>query len=161
MAGRTRIADEPVDASGFRFAVAVSQFNEDITLRLLDGARDCLSACKVRDEDIEVLSVPGAFELPLACKTLAEAGRFDAVVALGCVIRGETPHFQYISTETSRGLMDAMLATGVPIAFGVLTTDNVEQAEARAGGGRNKGYEAARTAVDMAALIRAVRGPRG
>jgi 6,7-dimethyl-8-ribityllumazine synthase len=136
-----------------RVAVVVAQFHEDITKRLLEGARDGLADCGVREGNVEVHSVPGAFELPLACKRLAESGRVDGVVALGCVIRGETPHFDYVAGESARGLMDVMLATGVPIAFGVLTTDDMAQAEARAGGESNKGYDAAQTAVEMAKLV--------
>lgn len=155
MAGRMRTPDAPLDASGFRFAVVVAEFNAEITERLLEGARRCLAESKVRDEDIEVYWVPGSFELPLSCAALAETGRFDAVVALGCVVRGETPHFDYVAAEAARGIMDATLESQTPIAFGVLTTEDFAQAEARAGGPHgNKGYDAARTAIEMAAFMR-------
>jgi 6,7-dimethyl-8-ribityllumazine synthase len=157
VAGSTKHPDAPVDASGLRFAIVVSRFHEDITRRLLEGAREAFSRCKVADEGVFATWVPGAFELPLACRTLARTGRFDAVVALGCVIRGDTPHFDYVAGECARGLMAAMLETDVPMAFGVLTTDDVAQAEARAGGESNKGYDAAMTAAETALSLRELR----
>jgi 6,7-dimethyl-8-ribityllumazine synthase len=153
-----RQVDPPVPlraAAGARFALVVSRFNEAITSRLATGARAALVAAGAADADIELLHVPGAFELPQAARRLAETGRFDAVACLGCVIRGETPHFEYISAAVAHGLMAAAGETGVPMAFGVLTTDTWEQAEARAGDGRdNKGFEAAAAALEMAALFR-------
>jgi len=146
-------------AAGARFALIVSRFNEAITMSLRDGARAALAEAGAPDEHVSVYIVPGAFELPQAARCVAESGRFDAVICLGCVIRGETPHFEYISAAVAHGLMSASGETGVPIAFGVLTTDSWEQAEARAGAGRdNKGFEAAAAALDMAALFRSVRG---
>ena len=146
-------------ADGSRFALIVSRFNDAITSKLRDGARSALREAGARDEHVSVYMVPGAFELPQAARCLAESGRFDAIVCLGCVIRGETPHFEYISTAVAHGLMAAAGETGVPIAFGVLTTDSWEQAEVRAGDGRdNKGFEAAAAALDMAALFKSVRG---
>ena len=146
------------DARGFRFALVVSRFNETVTGRLRDGALAALTQAGAAQPDVEILSVPGAFELPQAARCAAETGRFDAVVCLGCVIRGETPHFQYIADAVAHGLMAAAGETGVPMAFGVLTTDNREQAEARAGDGRdNKGFEAAAAAIEMAALFRRLR----
>lgn len=153
MAGSRKTPKTRVDGSALRVAVVVAQFHEEITSRLLDGARDALVDYRVPEDQIEVRWVPGAFELPLMCKQLAESGRVDAIVALGCVIRGETPHFEYVAGEAARGLMDAMLSTGVPMAFGVLTTEDTAQAEARAGGESNKGYDAAQTAVEMAKLL--------
>jgi 6,7-dimethyl-8-ribityllumazine synthase len=148
-------------AAGARFALIVSRFNHAITDRLREGARAALKAAGAAESDVESLVVPGAFELPQAARCAAEAGRFDAVVCLGCVIRGETPHFEYISAAVAHGLMAAAAETGVPMAFGVLTTDTWEQAEARAGGGRdNKGFEAAAAALEMSALFRALRQPR-
>ena len=142
-------------AAGYRFAIVVSRFNESITGALRDGARAALAEAGVASGDIEELQVPGAFELPQAARRAAETARFDAVVCLGCVIRGETPHFEYISSAVAQGIMDAAGETGVPIAFGVLTTDNEEQAEERAGAGReNKGWEAAAAAMEMARLFR-------
>jgi 6,7-dimethyl-8-ribityllumazine synthase len=145
-------------ASGARFAVVVSRFNDPITSRLTAGARAALTEAGAGDGDVTVLTVPGAFELPQAARAAAATGRFDAVVCLGCVIRGETPHFEYISAAVAHGVMTASGDTGVPMAFGVLTTDSWEQAEARAGDGRdNKGFEAAAAALEMAALYRGLR----
>lgn len=155
VSGRMRTPDSDLDASRFRFAVVVSEFNEEVTSRLLDGARECFA--KYRAAAVTEHWVPGAFELPIAAQLLAETGRYEAVVCLGCVIRGETPHFQFISAECARGIQQAMLATGVPIAFGVLTTDTTAQAEARAGGALgNKGWDAALTAIQMASFAQAV-----
>ena len=142
-------------AAGYRFAVIVSRFNESITDALRDGARAALAEAGVAPSDIEELQVPGAFELPQAARCAAETGRFDAIVCLGCVIRGATPHFEYISSAVAHGIMDAAGETGVPMAFGVLTTDNEAQAAERAQPGRdNKGWEAAAAAIDMARLFR-------
>ena len=156
-----RQVDAPVPltaAAGARFAVVVSRFNEAITGKLSEGARRALREAGAGDEQVEVVMVPGAFELPQAALCVAETGRFDAIVCLGCVIRGETPHFEYICAAAAHGLMKASRETGVPMAFGVLTTDTWEQAEARAGDGRdNKGFEAAAAALEMAALFRALR----
>jgi 6,7-dimethyl-8-ribityllumazine synthase len=142
-------------AAGFRFAIVYSRFNDAITSRLRDAARAALREAQARDEDVEIVSVPGAFELPQAARCLAETGRFDAVICLGCVIRGATPHFEYISSSVAHAMQTAAGDTGVPIAFGVLTTDTWQQAEERAGGGRdNKGFEAAAAAIEMAQLFR-------
>jgi len=142
-------------AAGYRFAIVFSRFNDAITERLRDGARAALHEAGAGPDDVEVASVPGAFELPQAARCLAETGRFDAIVCLGCVIRGATAHFEYISSSVAHGIQDASAETGVPIAFGVLTTDTWEQAEERAGGGRdNKGFEAAAAAIEMAQLFR-------
>jgi 6,7-dimethyl-8-ribityllumazine synthase len=147
-----------VAASDARFALIVSRFNDTITSRLAAGARAALLEAGAADEQITTLTVPGAFELPQAARGAGETGRFEAIVCLGCVIRGETPHFEYISSAVAHGLMDASGETGVPIAFGVLTTDTWEQAEARAGAGRdNKGFEAAAAALEMVALFRTLR----
>jgi 6,7-dimethyl-8-ribityllumazine synthase len=147
-------------AGGYRFALVVSRFNEGITRALGDGARAALVEAGAAQGDLEELEVPGAFELPQAARRAAETGRFDAVICLGCVIRGETPHFEYISSAVTHGIMEAAGATGVPIAFGVLTTDTQAQAEARARPGRdNKGREAAAAAIEMAALFRRLGRP--
>ena len=136
----------------------VSRFNEAITSRLLAGVRAALAQAGAAEADVAVFTVPGAFELPQAARAAAEGGRFDAVVCVGCVIRGETPHFDYISSAVAQGLMDASGDTGVPMAFGVLTTDTWEQAEVRAADGPgNKGFEAAAAALEMAALFRSLR----
>jgi 6,7-dimethyl-8-ribityllumazine synthase len=139
---------------GKRFALAVSRFNELVTEQLLDGAQACLRHHGVADEDIDVAWVPGAWELPPAAKRLALSDRYAGVVALGCVIRGETPHFDYVAGEASRGLADIALAATVPVTFGVLTTETLEQAMARAGGrDGNKGWDAALSALEMADLF--------
>ena len=146
-------------AGNARFALVVSRFNEAITSRLLDGARAALVEAGAASDRIAVYMVPGAFELPQAARCAAETGQYEAIVCLGCVIRGETPHFEYISAAVAHGLMEASGETGVPMAFGVLTTDTWEQAEARAGEGRdNKGFEAAAAALEMADLFNSVRG---
>ena len=142
-------------AEGGRRAVGVvvSRFNGDITTKLLDGALAELSAAGVRQEAITIMVVPGAFELPLAATALAKTRRFACIVALGCVIRGDTPHFDYVSSEAASGLQLAALETGVPVSFGVLTLDRVDQAEARVG----KGAEAVRSALEMADLFAHLR----
>jgi 6,7-dimethyl-8-ribityllumazine synthase len=148
----------PAGAAGFRFALVVSQFNDGITSKLSAGARAALVAAGAAAGEIEEYDVPGAYELPQAARAVAETGRFDAVVALGCVIRGETPHFDYICAAVAHGLMAAAADTGVPMSFGVLTTDNEAQAAARAGDGPdNKGFEAAAAAIEMARLFRELR----
>jgi 6,7-dimethyl-8-ribityllumazine synthase len=147
------------DAAGCRFAVIVSHFNEEITAGLLQGARAVLEEASVSGDDITVVHVPGAFELPVAALRAAESGRFDAVICLGCLIKGETMHFEYIAAATAHGIMDASQATGIPMAFGVLTTLTDEQAMDRSGEGPdNKGREAALAAVQMATLFRHMDG---
>ena len=148
-------------AAGCRFAIVVSRFNPEITDGLLTGAREALTEADVSDDDVAVVRVPGAFELPLTAQRLAESGRFDAVVCLGCLIKGDTMHFEYIAEAATRGIVDVNLATGVPVTFGVLTTLTDEQAEVRSRpGSGNKGREAAQAAVEMATLLRAIdRGP--
>jgi 6,7-dimethyl-8-ribityllumazine synthase len=141
-------------AAGLRFAVVVSRYNDFVTDRLQAGALAALSAAGAAAADITVVRVPGAFEIPLAAQHAGEAGRFDAVVCLGCLIRGETPHFDFIASAVAHGLTEAAAATGVPMAFGVLTTNSVEEALARAvEGPGNKGHEAAMAAVQMAEVV--------
>ena len=147
-----------LDSAGLRIAVVVSRFNEVITSRLLAGARSALERHGVRDDDVDVAWVPGAFELPIAARRLAESRRYDAVVCLGAIIRGETPHFEYIAAEAARGIADIARDTGVPAIFGVLTPNTLEQALERAGGkAGNKGYDAAVSAIEMASLMRQLR----
>ena len=142
-------------ASGCRFALVVSRFNEEITESLLKGARQALAEASVRDADITVMRVPGAFEIPVTALRAAETGHFDAVICIGCVIKGETMHFEYIAGTVCQAIADAASATGVPIALGVLTTLTEAQAVARAADGpENKGREAALAAVEMATLFR-------
>jgi 6,7-dimethyl-8-ribityllumazine synthase len=153
-------ADSPnfqeLDASGLNFAILVARFNGAITEKLLAGAREAFTKCGAKSQ--QVFYVPGAFELPFAAKKLAARGDFDAIVALGAVIRGETPHFDYVAGEAAKGIAHASAETGVPVAFGVLTTNTVEQAIDRAGGkGGNKGFDAAMTAIEMANLMRTLR----
>ena len=141
-------------AAGFRFALVVSKYNDFVTDRLQAGALAALSAAGVTPADVTVLRVPGAFEIPLAAQHAAESGRFDAVVCLGCLIRGETSHFEFIASAVAHGLTTAAAATGIPMAFGVLTTNSVEEALARAGDGPgNKGHEAAVAAIEMADVV--------
>jgi 6,7-dimethyl-8-ribityllumazine synthase len=143
------------DATAFRFAVIVARFNETITDSLRDAAAAALKEAGA--SSVQILAVPGAFEIPQAARAAAESGRFDAIVCLGCIVRGETPHFEYIASAVAHGITDAAGDTGVPMAFGVLTTDTVEQAAARSGpGADNKGREAAAAAIEMAALYRAI-----
>jgi 6,7-dimethyl-8-ribityllumazine synthase len=152
------LAEGNLDASGFKFAVICARFNDFITDRLLAGALDALKRSGASAEHIEVVTVPGSWELPLAAKTLAAGKRHDAIIALGAVIRGETPHFDHVAAQAANGLAQAQLETGIPIAFGVLTTNTLEQAIDRAGGKNgNKGYDAARTAIEMADLLRRLR----
>jgi len=139
--------------AGFRFAVVVSRYNDFVTDRLQAGALGALAKAGVSTDDITVVRVPGAFEIPVAAQHAAETGRYDAVVCLGCVIRGETPHFEYIAAAVANGLTAAAAATGIPMAFGVLTTNSIEEAIARAGEGpSNKGWEAAAAAIEMAGV---------
>ncbi len=148
------------DASGLRFAVVVSRFNHLISARLLDGALDELRRRGAADDDVHVAWVPGAYEIPLAARTLAASGRYDAVVTLGVVIRGGTPHFDYVCRAATDGVLEAARVTGVPVTFGVLTCDDVDQALARAPEGEgNKGREVALAAVEMARLAPALEKP--
>jgi 6,7-dimethyl-8-ribityllumazine synthase len=149
------------NADGCRFAIVVSRFNEEITSGLLAGAREALAGAGARDEHVAVVHVPGAFEIPVASMRLARTGDYDAVIALGCLIKGDTMHFEYIASAAAQGIMDVSTATGVPVAFGVLTAMTDEQAEARSAPGEaNKGAEAARAAVEMARLFRGLAGSR-
>ncbi|MCD8370856.1 MAG: 6,7-dimethyl-8-ribityllumazine synthase [Clostridiales bacterium] len=138
-----------------RVGIIVSRFNEFITSKLLGGALDGLTRLGVEDDDIETAWVPGAFEIPLIAKKMADSGKYDAVIALGSVIRGSTSHYEYVCAEVSKGIAQVSLASGVPVLFGVLTTENIEQAIERAGSkAGNKGFECAQDAVEMVNLIR-------
>lgn len=140
-----------------KVAIVASRFNEFITAKLLSGAMDGLVRHDVREEDVDVAWVPGAFEIPLIAKKLAECGRYDAVICLGAVIRGATSHYDYVCSEVSKGIAQVSLATGVPVLFGVLTTDTIEQAVERAGTkAGNKGFDCATSAIEMVNLIRAI-----
>jgi 6,7-dimethyl-8-ribityllumazine synthase len=146
----------PLDGRGMRIAVVCGRFNDVITLRLLDGTRRGLTELGVEDRDVTVEWVPGSFEIPFAAKQMAQSGRFDAVICLGAVIRGETSHYDFVAGECARGITEVQLSTGVPVMFGVLTTENDDQALARSEGpgGHNVGEECARTAVEMITLAR-------
>jgi 6,7-dimethyl-8-ribityllumazine synthase len=156
---RSETVQPKLDASGLRFAVVVSRFNNFITERLLSGAMDALKKSGVAKADIEIVEVPGAFELPLTAKKLAAKGEYDALIAIGCVIRGETSHYDYVCSETARGLQLAQMDTGVPIIFCVLTCETQEQAIARAGGDHgNKGFDSGLAAIEMARLSQKLSG---
>ncbi len=143
--------------TGLKVAIVVSRFNELLSGRLLSGARDGLVRHGVADDDIDVAWVPGAFEIPLLAEKLARSGRYDAVLALGVVIRGGTPHFEYVAAEVSKGVAKVTLDTGVPVMFGVITADTIEQAVERAGTkAGNKGWEAAEGAIEMANLLKSM-----
>lgn len=144
-------------AEGLKFALVVSRFNDFISNRLLSGALDALTRKGAREEDLTIYMVPGAFEIPLVAKHLAVTKQFDAVICLGAVIRGATPHFDYVAAEVSKGIANASLETGMPIIYGVLTTDTLEQAIERAGSkAGNKGFAAAEAAIEMADLLRQI-----
>lgn len=146
------------DATGMRFGVVVAKFNQFVTSKLLSCCLEGLSKHGVKEPDVEVVRVPGAFEIPLAARMLAKSGRFDAVICLGAVIRGDTPHFDYISAEASRGIGQAALDSEVPIIFGVLTTETVAQAIERAEPSKfNRGGEAAKSAIEMATVMRQLK----
>ncbi len=148
-----------LSAAGLHFGIVVSQFNSFITDRLLAGALDALRRAGAEEHQIEIVRVPGSFEIPLAAKKLAVAGRCDAIVCVGCILRGETAHFDYVASETARGIQLAQLDTGVPMAFCVLTCDTLEQAIDRAGlKSGNKGYDAGLGAIEMASLSRKLSG---
>lgn len=141
-------------ASGKKFVIVASRFNEFITSKLIGGAVDCLKRHEAEDANIELVWVPGAFEIPLACKKLASSGKYDAIIALGAVIRGATSHYDYVCSEVSKGVASVSLEKEIPVAFGVVTTENIEQAIERAGTkAGNKGWDAAMTAIEMANLI--------
>jgi len=150
-----------VVATGCRFAIVVSRFNEDITAGLLSGARSTLVDAGVRDEDVTVIHVPGAFEIPVAALHAAQEGHVDAVICLGCLIKGDTMHFEYIAEAAAHGIMNVSVSTGVPVAFGVLTAMTDEQAVVRSAPGEgNKGREAALAAIEMATLFKRLGGHR-
>jgi len=141
-------------AEGRKFSIVVSRFNDFITERLVGGALDALMRCGGRDEDIELVKVPGAFEIPLLARKMAEKKKYDAIICLGAVIRGSTSHYDYVCAEASKGIAAASMDTGVPIIFGIVTTDTIEQAIERAGTkAGNKGWDAAMSAVEMANLM--------
>jgi 6,7-dimethyl-8-ribityllumazine synthase len=150
-----KVLEGQLAAQGLRFAIVVSRFNSLVTQRLLDGALDALRRHGADENAITVVYVPGSFEIPLAAKRLAQSGAFDAVICLGCIIRGDTPHFEYVASEAAKGIAQVALETSVPTIFGVVTADTLEQALERAGAkAGNRGFEAAMTAMEMANLMR-------
>jgi 6,7-dimethyl-8-ribityllumazine synthase len=155
----TRIIEGKPNGRGLRFALVVSRFNSVVTDKLLEGALQAMNKCGVAEEDVEVVRVPGSFEIPLTAKKLAQSGRFAGVVCLGAIIRGETPHWDYLAHAVAEAIAKATLESGVPLSLGVLTTDSRELALARAvPGGNNRGYDAAVTAIEMADLLRTLEG---
>ena len=144
-------------AKGLKFGIVVSRFNSFINDRLLEGAMDALHRSGAEEQDCSVVRVPGAFEIPLAAKKMVKTGRYDAIICLGCVIRGATPHYAYIATEVTKGIASLSLESEIPVAFGVLTTDTIEQAIERAGTKvGNKGFDAAMSAIEMANLLKEI-----
>jgi len=150
-----RVLEGQLSAEGLKFGIIVSRFNDFISSRLVEGAMDALSRHGATEEQVSVIKVPGAFEIPLTAKKLAESGRYDAVICLGAVIRGSTPHFDYVAAEVSKGIASVSLESSIPVTFGVLTTDNLEQAIERAGSkSGNKGYDVAMAAIEMVNLFK-------
>ena len=151
------VIEGKLDATGLKVGLAISRFNSFISERLLEGSIDALLRHGAEADNLDVVRVPGAFELPMATKKMVESGKYDAVICLGAVIRGATPHFDYVSAEVTKGIASVSLDAGIPVAFGVLTTDNIEQAVERAGSkSGNKGFEAAVTVIEMVNLFRSM-----
>lgn len=156
-----KVIEGHLDARGSRFAIVVARFNSAITERLLAGALDALARCGAGPDDVEVIRVPGSWEMPVTVKAIAAQRRHDAIIALGAVIRGDTPHFDYVAGQAASGLAQSAVDGDVPVAFGVLTTNTVEQAMDRAGlKSGNKGFDAAMTAIEMANLLRQLRAAK-
>ncbi|KUO59935.1 6,7-dimethyl-8-ribityllumazine synthase [bacterium BRH_c32] len=152
-----KVYEGVLSAKGLKFAIVVSRFNEMISSRLLSGSLDCLERHECDPEDIEIAWVPGSYEIPLVAKRLAQSEKYDAIICVGAVIRGGTPHFDYVANEVSKGVAHVALETDMPIIFGVLTTDSIEQAIERAGTkGGNKGWDAALSAIEMANLFKQI-----
>ncbi len=153
-----KVHEGKLDGRGLKFGLVVSRYNDFITRRLVDGCLDALVRHGVDDDDIEIAYVPGSFEIALAAQKMAESGRFDAVITLGAVIRGATAHFDYVAGQVARGVSTASMQTGVPIIFGVITTETIEQAIERAGTRlTNRGFEAGQSAIEMARVLQEIR----
>ena len=151
------IIEGKLSAEGLKFGIVVGRFNSFITERLLEGAIDCILRHGGSKENIEIVKVPGSFEIPLTAKKLAKSGKYDAVICLGAVIRGSTPHFDYVANEVTKGIAQVSLETEVPISYGILTTDTIEQAVERAGTKMgNKGFDAAMVAIEMANVLKSI-----
>ncbi len=152
-----KIIEGNLDAKGLKAALIVSRFNEFISKKLLEGALDCLIRHGASDSNLDIIWAPGSFEIPLVAKKAAQSGKYDAVVCLGAVIRGGTPHFEYVAAEASKGIASVSLETGIPVIFGILTTDSIEQAIERAGSkSGNKGWQAALSAIESVDLLKKV-----
>ena len=152
-----KVMEGMLRGEGKKFAIVVSRFNDFITSKLLDGALDCLTRHGVKDEDLSLVRVPGAFEIPLAAQKLAQSGKYDGVICLGAVIRGATTHYDYVCNEVSKGIAKVSLDTNIPVGFGIVTTENIEQAVERAGTkSGNKGYDTAMSVLEMADLFDAM-----
>jgi len=150
-----KIIEGELKAKGLKFGIVISRFNDFITSKLLDGAVDALLRHGAEEDDIDIFKVPGSFEIPMVAKKVALKGTYNAIICLGTVIRGATPHFEYIAAEVSKGIASASMETGLPIAFGIITSDTIEQAVERAGTkSGNKGWDAAITAIEMAQLLK-------
>lgn len=150
-----KVLEGKLTAQGLKFGIVAARFNEFITSKLVSGCEDCLLRHGAEADNITLAWVPGAYEIPMACKKMAESGKYDAVIALGCVIRGATPHFDYVCAEASKGIAQVSMQTGVPVAFGVLTTENIQQAVERAGTkAGNKGVDCAMAAIEMVNLFK-------
>lgn len=155
------VIEGSLQASGLRFAVVVARFNDFVAQRLLEGARDALVRTGGSEKDITVVKVPGSFEAPMIAGRLASSGQYDAIICVGAVVRGETPHFEYVASEAAKGIAQVAMQSGVPVAFGIVTADSMEQAIDRAGGkSGNKGFDAAMTAIEMANLIKKLGSKR-
>lgn len=149
-------------AEGFRFAIVVARWNDFLTARLTEGALDALERLGATEDQIEIFKVPGSFEIPLTAQKIAESGNFDAVICLGAVIRGQTPHFDYVAGEAAKGIGQAGMKTGIPVLFGIVTADTLEQAIDRAGvKAGNKGFEAAMSAIELVNLYKEMKGGKG
>ncbi|MBN2418085.1 MAG: 6,7-dimethyl-8-ribityllumazine synthase [Deltaproteobacteria bacterium] len=153
-----KVLEGIISAEGFKFAIVVSRFNDFISSKLVEGAMDALKRHGANDDNVTLVKVPGAFEIPIAAKKLTAAGDFDAIICLGAVIRGATPHFDYVASEVAKGIAVVSLESNIPVTFGVLTTDNLEQAIERAGSkSGNKGWDAAMAAMEMASLFKSMK----
>ena len=154
----SKVFEGMLQGKGLKFAIVISRFNEFITGKLLDGAKDALKRHGVNDIDIDIAWAPGSFEIPLVAKKLADTKKYDAIICLGAVIRGATPHFEYVATEVAKGIAKVELETGIPVAYGIVTADNLEQAIERAGTkAGNRGFDAAANAIEMANLLKGIK----
>jgi len=154
---KMKVIEGELQAKGLKFCIVVSRFNDFITERLLEGAKDCLLRHGAEEKDIDIVKVPGSFEIPLVAKTVAKKGLYNAIICLGTVIRGATPHFDYVAAEVSKGIAQVSLESGLPVAFGIITADSLEQAIERAGSkAGNKGWDAALVAIEMAQVMKKI-----